>query len=128
MRRSGSWLHGFLDMCLLALLADREDYGFGLTQRLAGVGLGDVPGGTLYPALLRLERHGWVSVTWQPSDSGPPRKYFHLTPQGREVLIRDAAAWHRFRDSVDTVLDGAGTPDDESVAGQDGVAGSGNRR
>lgn len=103
------WLHGLLDPCLLALIDEDEDYGFGLARRLVQVGLGEVPGGTLYPALLRLERQGWVSVRWLPSDSGPRRKYYRLTAAGQEMLTADAEEWRRFRDSVDRVLD-AGTP------------------
>ncbi|MEJ2578731.1 MAG: PadR family transcriptional regulator [Kineosporiaceae bacterium] len=119
MRRSGQWLHGFLDLCLLALLDEAEDYGFGLAQRLTGAGLGEVPGGTLYPALLRLQQQGWVQVTHRPSDSGPPRKYYRLTGDGRTALSRDAAGWRHFRDSLDTVLDGNGNGD--------GAAGDGSR-
>jgi PadR family transcriptional regulator PadR len=97
-------LHGFLDLCLLALLSKGADYGFGLAQRLAQAGLGEVPGGTLYPALLRLEQQGWVSATWAASETGPRRKYYALTPEGSAVLERDAAGWVLFRDSVDGVI------------------------
>jgi PadR family transcriptional regulator, regulatory protein PadR len=104
MKRTGHWLHGFLDLCLLALLDTGPDYGFALAQRLAETGLGEVPGGTLYPALLRLEQQGWVSVSWVASESGPRRKYYALTATGRAVLERDAGGWQKFRDSIDLVL------------------------
>jgi len=98
------WLHGFLDLCLLALLAERADYGYGLSQRLAAAGVADVPGGTLYPALLRLEQQGLVAPSWAASDSGPRRKYYALTPPGRVALTAQAADWDRFRDGVDGVV------------------------
>jgi PadR family transcriptional regulator PadR len=110
MKRTGHWLHGFLDLCLLALLSSGPDYGFALAQRLAETGLGEVPGGTLYPALLRLERQGWVRVSWVASESGPRRKYYALTESGRAVLERDAGRWQQFRNSIDMVLNATAVP------------------
>lgn len=98
------WLHGFLDLCLLAMLRERADYGYGLSQRLAGAGVAEVPGGTLYPALLRLEQQGLASPSWGPSESGPRRKYYAITPEGLAVLESQAAEWQRFRDGVDSLI------------------------
>lgn len=106
------WLHGFLDLCLLNLLAERRDYGLGLSQRLAEAGLGAVPGGTLYPALVRLESQGHVVASWEPSSSGPRRKYFHLTAEGAATARALAARWEAFRDGIDgAVARGAVTHD-----------------
>jgi PadR family transcriptional regulator PadR len=102
-------LHGFLDLCLLAMLRERPDYGYGLAQRLAVAGVADVPGGTLYPALLRLEQQGLASPSWGPSESGPRRKYYAITDAGRAELDTQVAGWQRFRDGVD-VLVAAGAP------------------
>jgi PadR family transcriptional regulator PadR len=99
------WLHGFLDLCLLAMLDRRPDYGYGLSQRLAAGGVADVPGGTIYPALLRLEQQGLASASWGESDAGPRRKYYALTPSGREALAEQASEWRRFRDGVDVLVD-----------------------
>lgn len=99
------WLHGFLDLCLLAMLDRRPDYGYGLSQRLAAGGVADVPGGTIYPALLRLEQQGLASASWGESDAGPRRKYYALTPAGREALAEQAGEWRRFRDGVDELVD-----------------------
>jgi PadR family transcriptional regulator len=98
------WLHGFLDLCLLAMLRERADYGYGLCQRLAGAGVADVPGGTLYPALLRLEQQGLARPSWGPSDSGPRRKYYAITPDGLAALSVQEGDWRRFRDGVDALL------------------------
>lgn len=98
------WLHGFLDLCLLAMLAERADYGYGLAQRLAEAGVADVPGGTLYPALLRLEQQGLAVPSWAPSEAGPRRKYYELTGAGLEMLASQAQEWSRFRDGVDVLI------------------------
>lgn len=98
------WLHGFLDLCLLAMLRERADYGYGLAQRLAAAGVADVPGGTLYPALLRLEQQSLAMPSWGPSESGPQRKYYAITPAGLEMLESQAGEWQRFRDGVDSLL------------------------
>ena len=103
------WLHGFLDLCLLAMLRERPDYGYGLAQRLAAAGVAEVPGGTLYPALLRLEQQGLAEPSWGPSESGPRRKYYAVTDAGRTVLDAQVAEWQRFRDGIDLLV-AAGAP------------------
>lgn len=100
------WLHGFLDLCLLAMLRERADYGYGLSQRLAAAGVADVPGGTLYPALLRLEEQGLAVPSWGPSENGPRRKNYAITEAGLELLAGQADDWRRFRDGVDSLLTG----------------------
>lgn len=101
----GALLHGVLDLCLLALLAVERDYGYGLAQRLSAAGLGDVPGGTLYPALLRLEKGGLVEVSREPSESGPPRKYYAITTAGRAALGARSAVWQDFSANVGGLLE-----------------------
>jgi PadR family transcriptional regulator PadR len=97
---------GALEYCVLALLEDRERYGFELVQTLAGVD-GMVTGeGTIYPLLSRLRRDGVVSTTWRESESGPPRRYYALTPEGRRALNGFRAEWKRFRGAVDSLLEG----------------------
>jgi PadR family transcriptional regulator PadR len=98
------WLHGLLELCLLGLLAEQRDYGLGLTNRLSAAGLGSVPGGTIYPALARLEATGMVSSAREPSTSGPPRKYFELTKAGRQTLESRRSEWREFSRSINTVL------------------------
>lgn len=103
---SRPWLHGFLDLCLLAMLRERPDYGYGLSQRLAAAGVADVPGGTLYPALLRLEQQGLAVPSWGPSETGPRRKNYAITPAGLALLAGQTDEWRRFRDGVDALLTG----------------------
>jgi PadR family transcriptional regulator PadR len=121
------FLHGFLDLCLLAMLDSRPDYGYGLSQRLAAGGVAEVPGGTLYPALLRLEQQGLVEASWAASDAGPRRKYYALTPAGRESLAGQTEGWRAFRDGVDGLISGAvsgGVPGGPPAAGVAGGAAS----
>jgi PadR family transcriptional regulator, regulatory protein PadR len=98
------WLHGLLELCLLGLLGEERDYGLGLTNRLAESGLGVVPGGTLYPALARLESTGMVSSARTRSPSGPPRNYFELTREGRDALEARRTEWREFSRSIHTIL------------------------
>jgi PadR family transcriptional regulator PadR len=99
---------GVLPYCVLAMLREKERYGFELVQSLAVVN-GMVTGeGTIYPLLARLRRQGLVETTWQESTTGPPRKYYRLSPDGREALGEFAGSWRRLRDSVDDLLASSG--------------------
>jgi PadR family transcriptional regulator, regulatory protein PadR len=97
---------GTLEYCVLALLREEERYGFDLVRAL-----GDADGmmtseGTIYPLLSRLRRDGLVSTTWEESPSGPPRRYYRLTPKGRQALSQFVQEWQRFRDAVDRFMEG----------------------
>ena len=98
------WLRGVLEPCLLALLAGGEAYGYELATRLQGAGLGPVPGGSLYPALLRLHDQGFLRAEWRAGEGGPGRKYYELTPEGRAALEAQRATWRRFAAAVGGVL------------------------
>jgi PadR family transcriptional regulator PadR len=95
---------GVLEFCVLALLAGEELYGFDLVRRLSDIDGLVTSEGTIYPLLSRLRRDGWVSTTWQESESGPPRRYYAITTSGRHALAGFSAEWQRFRDSVDSLL------------------------
>lgn len=101
---TGNWLRGVLEPCLLGLLAEGEAYGYELATRLKEAGVGSVPGGSLYPALLRLEKRGLLQANWRAGEGGPGRKYYALTGPGREVLDSQAAAWASFSQAVTSVL------------------------
>ena len=101
---------GVLEFCVLALLSENERYGFDIVRTLADADGLVISEGTLYPLLTRLRREGLVSTSWQESTSGPPRRYYRLTRQGRTALNAFRADWRTFRDAVDDVLDpGAAT-------------------
>jgi PadR family transcriptional regulator PadR len=102
--RRGQWLRGVLELCVLGLLARRESYGYELAQSLEGAGLGQIQGGTLYPALLRLQRTGLITATWREGEAGPARKYYRMTEAGGEVLRRSATDWAAFSAGVGSIL------------------------
>src|SRR5947209_19788818 len=79
---------GSIQLCLLALLAKEEKYGFQILHELRDLSNGffDLKEGTLYPALRRLEERGFVQSRWQEPESGVPRKYYRLTDRGRTAL------------------------------------------
>lgn len=103
-----SWLRGLLDFCLLALLESGEAYGYDLKGRLEEHGIGPVPGGSLYPALLRLEKQGHLASEWRAGEGGPGRKYYRLTAEGRAALDGDIESWARLSDAVAGLLRGVG--------------------
>jgi PadR family transcriptional regulator PadR len=101
---------GTLEYCVLALLHGGERYGLDLVRQLGQVD-GMLTGeGTVYPLLGRLRRDGLVATTWRESPSGPPRRYYHLTPTGQQALGAFTTEWARFRDAVDHFLDVGRTP------------------
>ncbi len=98
---------GVLEHCVLALLADGERYGYDLVAELSAAGL-VASEGTIYPLLSRLRKDDLVATTWRESESGPPRRYYSLTPAGTEALSGFRKAWGTFSRSVDRIL-GKGT-------------------
>lgn len=97
---------GVLEYCVLSLLADEPVYGFDLVRRLGAVDGMVTSEGTIYPLLSRLRREGWVTTTWAESETGPPRRYYSITPDGGQALATFTDEWHRFRDAVDRILPG----------------------
>lgn len=97
---------GMLQYCVLALLAEEERYGFDLVKALGEVDGMVTSEGTIYPLLSRLRRDGLVETSWQESPSGPPRRYYRLTPAGRAALDGFAEEWSRFRSAIDHFIEG----------------------
>lgn len=98
---------GEFGLLLLALIASREMYGYELMAELRAVtgAAIDLPEGTVYPALRRLERDGLLSARWVETAPGTPRRrYYRLTPSGERALADGRAEWRTFRSAADTVL------------------------
>lgn len=102
--RRASWLKGVLDLLVLATLTEGENYGYEIAKSLAGSGLGQIKGGTLYPVLKRLEEGGLVSAEFRVTERGPGRRYYRLTPKGRETLAEQGGLWVAFDESVRSML------------------------
>ena len=81
-------LKGTLEGCILGILSQKETYGYEISRQLAAYGFGTIPEGTIYPLLLRLEKNQLVAAAYRPSELGPKRKYYSLTPAGEEELQR----------------------------------------
>ena len=101
---------GTVSLALLAVLAAAGEpmYGYQIAKTLEQVGGGALAGklSALYPVLRNLEASGLLESFVQPSDSGPPRRYYRATDLGHATLRRWAEAWRATRDSVDHVLKG----------------------
>lgn len=99
---------GSIQLCLLALLAKEEKYGFQILHELRerSNGFFDLKEGTLYPALRRLEERGFVESHWLEPESGMPRKYYHLTDRGKRALAEALAIWDRMTAGAERVLEG----------------------
>ncbi|HVT59481.1 MAG TPA: PadR family transcriptional regulator [Thermoanaerobaculia bacterium] len=102
---------GAMSLVLLALLdqAPEPMYGYQITRRLEEVARGAplVKQGTLYPLLRTMEGNGLLRSEVEPSISGPPRRYYTITGDGRSTLPLWRRAWNQTRDFVDTVLGSA---------------------
>lgn len=98
--RRSSWLKGVLDLLVLSCLTQGESYGYEISKALAGAGVGDIKGGTLYPVLNRLEEAGYVVGEFRATQRGPGRRYYRLTGEGRTALTQQTGAWLEFHTSV----------------------------
>src|SRR2546429_856167 len=100
---------GSIQLCLLALLAKEEKYGFQILRELRdrSNGFFDLKEGTLYPALRRLEERGVVESRWQEPESGMPRKYYRLTDRGRTPVAEALAIWDALTAGAERALEDA---------------------
>jgi PadR family transcriptional regulator PadR len=101
---------GTVSLVLLAVLAQAKEpmYGYLIAKRFEHAGEGVLAGkqSALYPVLRNLSAAGLLESEVEPSVSGPPRRYYRITPNGREVLAQWSASWAATRDFVDSVLQG----------------------
>lgn len=86
-------LKGVLEGCVLEIISHEKIYGYEITRRLNALGFSDVVDGTVYTILVRLEKNKVVDMEKQPSDMGPPRKFYSLNAAGRQELRRFWRRW-----------------------------------
>src|ERR671929_928262 len=100
-------LQGTLDLLILRTLALEPQHGWAVSERIQLVSRDvlQVPQGSLYPALHRLERRGWIKAEWGTSEANRKAKYYELTRAGRRQLDAEADAWSRLTAAVALVLD-----------------------
>jgi PadR family transcriptional regulator PadR len=94
---------GVLEFCILTILSDGEHYPTEIIERMKQAKLLVVEG-TLYPLLTRLKNDGLLSYRWEESTSGPPRKYFTLTEEGKKNLASLLESWTELTDSVNQII------------------------
>jgi PadR family transcriptional regulator, regulatory protein PadR len=98
---------GTLDLLILKTLAAAPQHGWAISERLRLISSAalEIRQGSLYPALHRLERRGWIKARWGTSDNNRRAKYYELTRNGRAELETEIEAWRRLSLTVGHVLD-----------------------
>lgn len=99
-------LKGVLDVAVLAVVDAEDGYGYDVLRRLRTAGLGEVGDASVYGTLRRLYAAGALTSYVVPSDEGPHRKYYGITPTGRDQLKRQSDDWIAFSSTVTTLLSG----------------------
>ncbi len=90
---------GVLEMCILSIISEQEAYPSDIIKKLKEVEL-IVVEGTLYPLLTRLKNAGLLHYNWKESTSGPPRKYYHITEEGKAFLTGLMGTWEQLLHAV----------------------------
>jgi PadR family transcriptional regulator PadR len=97
---------GTLDLLILKVIALGPVHGYAIAQRLEQVSRGvvQVPQGSLYPALHRLENRGLLEADWKATETGREAKFYRLMRKGRTQLETEAAGWERLTEAVGLIL------------------------
>jgi DNA-binding PadR family transcriptional regulator len=107
---SAEMLKGHLDAVLLATIGDAALHGYAIIEaiRTRSGGHFDLPEGTIYPALHRLELAGLLASRWVQPEGGRKRRVYALTDKGRDSLVERRAGWQSFASGIDLLLDARG--------------------
>lgn len=102
-------LQGTLDMLILQVLLRGPQHGYGISQTLRSLSAEvlRVETGSLYPALHRMERHGWVSAEWGQTFQNQRAKYYSITLAGRHQLAHDRSNWETMVATISHILEPA---------------------
>ncbi|MFD2117879.1 PadR family transcriptional regulator [Paenibacillus yanchengensis] len=98
-------LKGIIDGCLLAIIQNKEVYGYELAEKLGNYGFESFSEGTIYPLLMRMQKEELVTSTLKNSTAGPKRKYYSLTTKGKLELKKFEERWITLQNNVNKVLD-----------------------
>ncbi len=106
MKTPNALLHGTLDALILKTLAGAPRHGYAIGRFIEDTTdeAVIVEEGSLYPALYRMERRGWIEAEWGTSELGRRAKFYQLTDSGRAELAMETATWERFAAGVSKVL------------------------
>jgi len=99
-------LQGTLDLLIMKIVALGPIHGYGIAQRMRQISKDvlQVQQGSLYPALHRLEKRGWMQSAWRESDNGRQAKFYRLSAKGRKQLVEEKHSWQRLIDAIGLVL------------------------
>ncbi|MBV9938816.1 MAG: PadR family transcriptional regulator [Acidobacteriaceae bacterium] len=99
-------LQGTLDMLILKAVSLGPLHGYGVLQRIQQISKDalQVPQGSLYPALYRLQHRGWITSEWGESENNRRARYYTLTAAGRRQLRLEAEEWSRLTDAIASVM------------------------
>ena len=99
-------LQGTLDVLILKIVAIESIHGYGIAQRIRRLSRDvlQVQQGSLYPALHRLEKRGWLRAEWGEAETGREAKFYSLTRLGRKQLEAETANWDRLSEAVTLIL------------------------
>lgn len=108
MKSNADLLQGTLDMLVLHILSGGRQHGWGVAQALKSRSQERliVTQGSLYPALHRLDKEGWITSDWGLSENNRRAKYYRLSPAGRRQLKLETDRWHQYTAGVELVLSG----------------------
>lgn len=97
---------GTLDLLILKIVALGPVHGYAIAQRLQQVSrdVVQVPQGSLYPALHRLEYRGFLAADWKETETGREAKFYRLTRKGRAQLETESASWERLTEAIGLIL------------------------
>ena len=101
---------GLLELCIVAVLDEGEMYAYDLVKRLAGIKALVITEGTIYPLLSRLRSAGLITSRLEESSSGPARKYYVLTDEGRRTVQSMRIYWGDLANDIDTLVKREKTP------------------
>jgi PadR family transcriptional regulator PadR len=99
-------LQGTLDMLILKIVALGPVHGYGISLRIRQISkeVLQVQQGSLYPALHRLEKRGWLTAEWGESENGRQAKFYKLSPKGRKQLQAEESNWERLAQAVSQIM------------------------
>jgi transcriptional regulator len=99
-------LQGTLDMLILKIVALGPVHGYGISLRIRQISkeVLKVQQGSLYPALHRLEKRGWLTAEWGESDNGRQAKFYKLSARGRKQLQSEESNWERLAQAVKQIM------------------------
>jgi PadR family transcriptional regulator PadR len=99
-------LQGTLDMLILKIVALGPVHGYGISQRIRQISkeVLQVQQGSLYPALHRLEKRGWLAAEWGESENGRQAKFYRLSLKGRKQLQSEESNWERLAQAVTQIM------------------------